>query len=699
MFPVRVRVKSHPGQPIHEVGQGRIPSSLWTRAEAEKRFVGEFMSLVGNLEDLSLGDILQIISLSQKSGVLALSSEVGSGRIVFGSGLVQAARLKGAPNDLRDLLVQHGAIDPAGYDAAASRAEGEGVSIEEMLARDSQIGAERIEALVTQSAESAILEMFSWPSGDFSFDVRNELDPEDPQLVLPKGINAQYLAMEGLRLRDERERDQLGGGDAAVDPNAETDPNIGVAEDPLFGAEDVPEAVPVLEVDDGPLDAVLLEDDFMSSVEPVASESAATDALVSSVVERADTGDDLSLEAIEAAMPLGSSLGEPPAPTAASVDVVEGVEAPFATASGAIHPPVEAEPVVTESVVEPAPTTVPARPEVGPVTDARKMPVVLIDPDVTVLEWVKAAIEDEFARVHVFQQAEQGLSRIRQYLIRGQTPLVLLSPDTQIDPLSGIHGLGDFVKRLKAQSPRLVVLGLRQDDDAAPSAMPGSLNGVLRRPARRMLADRASAEGAMASQVLSRALLEILAQQGPGRAHKAASGGAGSLRGLRDATAKLQEASSRGEILPVVLDFASEVFARVAILVVRDDEIFAIAGRGISALEVDPLDSSGPVTVPMPDEGWIREILKTGKALVGPPTTPADHLLLERFGGEVPKQAYLGPIESGASVIALLYGDQSVSEAPIPDTHGLEVVLHHAGLALDRAALERALWEVDADGR
>jgi len=715
VFPVRVRVKSHPGQPIHEVGQGRIPSSKWTRADAEKRFVGEFMSLVGNLEDLSLGDILQIISLSQKSGVLALSSEVGSGRIVFGSGLVQAARLKGAPNDLRDLLVQHGAIDPAGYDGAASRAEGEGVSIEEMLARDSEIDAERIEALVTQSAESAILEMFSWPSGDFSFDVRNELDPEDPQLVLPKGINAQYLAMEGLRLRDERERDQLGGGDAAVDPNAETDPNIGVAEDPLFGAEDVPETLPVLEVDEGPLDAVLLEDDFMSPVEPGPSDSAATDALVSSVVERADAEDDLSLEAIEAAMPLGEPLDPsrdevskldidqappaPTAPTAAAAEVVEGGEPPFSTASEATLPPVEAGPAATESVVEPAPAAVPAKSEVGPVTDARKMPVVLIDPDVTVLEWVKAAIEDEFARVHVFQQAEQGLSRIRQYLIRGQTPLVLLSPDTQIDPLSGIHGLGDFVKRLKAQSPRLVVLGLRDDDDAAPSAMPGSLNGVLRRPARRMLADRGSAEGAAASQVLSRALLEILAQQGPGRAHKSASGGAGSLRGLRDATAKLQEASSRGEILPVVLDFASEVFARVAILVVRDDEIFAIAGRGISALEVDPLDSSGPVTVPMPDEGWIREILKTGKALVGPPTTPADHLLLERFGGEIPKQAYLGPIESGASVIALLYGDQSVSEAPIPDTHGLEVVLHHAGLALDRAALERALWEVDADGR
>jgi hypothetical protein len=49
------------------------------------------MSLVGNLEDLSLGDIMQIISLSQKFGVLSLEREHGSGRIVFSSGLVRAA--------------------------------------------------------------------------------------------------------------------------------------------------------------------------------------------------------------------------------------------------------------------------------------------------------------------------------------------------------------------------------------------------------------------------------------------------------------------------------------------------------------------------------------------------------------------------------------------------------------------------------
>jgi hypothetical protein len=161
-------------------------------------------------------------------------------------------------------------------------------------------------------------------------------------------------------------------------------------------------------------------------------------------------------------------------------------------------------------------------------------------------------------------------------------------------------------------------------------------------------------------------------------------------------TQKLQEASSRGEILPVVLDFASELFARVAILIVRQEQVFAIAGRGLDALEVDLLDSNGPVALQALENGWIRKALQSGEPFQAPPATPADHELLARLGDVEPAMAYLGPIESGGSTIALLYCDQASEGAEMPDTTGLEVVLHHAGLALDRAALERALWEADA---
>jgi hypothetical protein len=644
------------------------------------------MSLVGNLEDLSLGDILQIISLSQKSGVLELSSDQGCARIVFRSGLVHAALLKGEPNSLREMLIARAVIDPAGYGASFSRAQELGVAVEQTLESDAGIGSDQIVEWIRGAVEAAILEMFTWPAGDFSFDVRNELDPEDPQLVLEIGMNAQYLAMEGLRLRDERERD-AGDDDSGAeewDPNAITNPGISSLEDPLFGddSEDV---------------FVLYDGDENDLRAP----ETATDALVANVIERAEATDELTLDDVAEALPLvtlvpNSDLER--VPVLEAEPIVEAVPAeifaiPTHESAALGNPVIAAAPAVASHETSSKATPAAER----TLCNMGRMPVVLIDPDVSVGDWVKSAIEEKFARVHVFQQADQGLSRIRQYLIRGETPLVLVSSETQIDPLSGIHGLSDFVKRLKAQSPRIVVLGLR-DDDVAPSAMPSTLNGVLRRPSRRLLVDKNQPEGATASQVLWRAVLEILTDQGEGAAKAKASGPA-SMRGLRDATAKLQDASSRGEVLPVVLDFASELFARAAILVVREDQIFAISGRGLPSLEVDPLGPTAPVSLPTPKQGWIREVLDSGKPIVAAPVTDADRALLDCFGGESPKQVYLGPIESGSSVIALLYGDQSLTGAPIPDTHGLEVVLRHAGLALDRAALERALWKVDAVGR
>ncbi len=160
------------------------------------------MSLVGNLEDLSLGDIMQIISLSQKSGVLALNCEEGAGRIVFRSGLVDAANLEGRGDDLRDLVVE--TVDASTYDAFVAHADKVGESVVDLLIAKRNLTTEQLDGLLRDSVESSILEMFGWCSGDFSFDVRTQLDRADPQLILSTGVNAQYLAMEGMRICDER---------------------------------------------------------------------------------------------------------------------------------------------------------------------------------------------------------------------------------------------------------------------------------------------------------------------------------------------------------------------------------------------------------------------------------------------------------------------------------------------------------------
>jgi hypothetical protein len=374
------------------------------------------MSLVGNLEDLSLGDIMQIISLSQKFGVLALESECGRGRIVFSAGLVRGACLKdvdGHFSDLRALVVGKGILDPADFDACEARASDLGLTVEEMLRSETSLDIARFDSLLQETVESAVLEMFTWPSGDFSFDVRSEPEKDDPQLILRTGINAQYLAMEGMRMRDEAEHADATG---SSDPEKEQVPCV----DELSAAEMFGVAV------EEPANATSTEDG-----------------------DRVASG---------------------------SRDEVAGLGSDSAARPVQVH--------------------------------AR--PLILIDPDVVVLEWVKQALQDEFRHVHVFQQAEQGLMRIRQYLIRGELPVVLISPEAEIDSLSGIRGLGDFVKRLKAQAAKLPIFGLIEGEQQPAAGAQGGLDGVLARPARKLLREIPTDTDDSPARSLSKALAGYL---------------------------------------------------------------------------------------------------------------------------------------------------------------------------------------------
>jgi CheY-like chemotaxis protein len=74
------------------------------------------LALQGNLEDLPLLDIIQIVSFSQKTGYLSIEMEGGDGAIIFSAGLVVAAftassppadpRLASLPRDARERAVR-----------------------------------------------------------------------------------------------------------------------------------------------------------------------------------------------------------------------------------------------------------------------------------------------------------------------------------------------------------------------------------------------------------------------------------------------------------------------------------------------------------------------------------------------------------------------------------------------------------------
>jgi hypothetical protein len=684
------------------------------------------MSLVGNLEDLSLGDILQIISLSQKSGVLALTTTGSAGRILFLDGKVRGAALKEGPQDLRGILSEGGFISGSAFDAASEEATRDGLSLRTVIAAQSDLTEERIDSLCRETIEAAVVRMFSWTRGDFSFDVRGDPEPGDPEALVDSGINAQYLAMEGARISDEEDASSVAGAEAApadvmsadalmLDDEAPVDDAdaafdgmsahemFGVsAEEPVAGADTpgspTPEAVEHLAMatlqrvqgEGGPELGGEIADISDQIFEAEAAPSAA--ALEPEPLDL--SGDSLIdiLDAEAVALPVDSIEGDSDAGLE-WIELEEDAVSPVPNVERAGAQPIE------PSVVEASASGPDASAVEGASNTQADRTLIVLDSSLPALEWVKDSLAESFARVHIFQHTQQALSRIRQYLVRSEPPIVLISPDIEVDRMAGIKDPGDFVVRLKAQSPRLVAIWLREQGNDLQARL-GPADGSVTRPERKQLRRSEEPEAKHETQLafarqlhveLDGALSEVSAATPFVERRRDIS--PNTLRQLRDATRALTEASSRGEVLPLVIRFASEIFGRVAMFMVREGHVVGMAQSGL-AEHGGPDDAAlRSIQLEASESDWLSAVLESGKPIQCAPTNEGDHALARALGDSIPAEAYVAPIESTGQVIALLYADNLPGGEAITDTSALEVVLHHAGLALDRAALERALHE------
>jgi hypothetical protein len=385
------------------------------------------MSLAGNLSDLSLPELLQVVALSRKTGALEICSEQG-GVAWLGlrdGGIVRVALESG---DLeRDEILKRAGLEPGG---------------------DSDVAA----ATLWDAAVQAILGIFDWSEGDFTFEPLDDpaLQWRGPQgILLPSPLSPEFLALEGARLEDESAAQSA---EARVEVE-EAEPDVYAAE----AAEPEPEPVEASEIEAVP-EGELEPEPSAPIIEPPPDEGAPPE-----------------LDAL----PVTPPPAEDDTPIRLRTDMLrrEGVTPPV---------PRPRIPDPDATVVQSAPFAV-ARDE--PVTqDVRrptgKLPasLICIDGDLPLLERIKAGLADKPIRVHIFQSASDALARFKQYVIRGEVPAVILGSGIE-DPLDARQGLGwrRFAGRLLAIAPRLrlVVLARPGENVAAPGL------AVLQRPEAR----------------------------------------------------------------------------------------------------------------------------------------------------------------------------------------------------------------------
>ena len=177
--------------------------------------------LAGNIEDLGLGEILQIICFSRKSGVLTLNSGGREGRMVFDDGNIVKATSSALTMNVGDVLVRNGLITAGVLEKAkaAQKANGYKETVGAILIRDFNVPGKQIGYVTTKLIERVVYSFFCWSYGSFVFElVRYDETPEiiknDPlQYALANGLNPQFLAMEGSRLLDESRKAGAVAGD------------------------------------------------------------------------------------------------------------------------------------------------------------------------------------------------------------------------------------------------------------------------------------------------------------------------------------------------------------------------------------------------------------------------------------------------------------------------------------------------------
>jgi tetratricopeptide (TPR) repeat protein len=160
------------------------------------------MAIEGPLAELSIQDVLQLLELAHKTGVLTVRSDrLNDEAIVhFTRGAIVFAVRRRSTRRLGQLLIRAGKLTQRELDRALEIQRGDpGRRLAEILLEMGSISEEELERQLRFQMEETIYEVMPWQDGYFKFEERAE--PREQRLLAR--IRVESLLMEGARRIDE----------------------------------------------------------------------------------------------------------------------------------------------------------------------------------------------------------------------------------------------------------------------------------------------------------------------------------------------------------------------------------------------------------------------------------------------------------------------------------------------------------------
>jgi len=632
------------------------------------------MSLLGRLEDLSLTDIVQIVYLSRRTGVLEIIDHRGRHTVLFRHGLVVNASAPEHP-DLATFLEGSGRI-PASTTKILHQMEESGIPLGMAALEMNLISKDELTNAVKDRILAVVAPLLQSKEGEFNFILSESMSPLDieyePDTLFKEGGFAPARILGGAEgekikpLKGLEESLRVGKALLRGSAPAESTPaslNLGlgqpIAPMPSLMPHKLPGTAPKPTDNVVPFPTQAPAEEFTPIEEPpFPDEAEATTAPGTEPLPPLAP----SIRPVEFDIPEGDIPEPPPTQTKSGQFKVAGglfeVESPDAAYRNVVL--FERNPLVRVAARRAFSKNGVKIFQYGSLDDVRHAMTDLFRSNSYFVTFLELTADE--ASIRLMTQLKRKNPRL---------PVVLIDAEADLRRRHDLLRAGADLYLTKPSAARL---------------QPGLIEEELALFADELVlfAERAFQQweqmtggGADAG----RRFYEMASQETVDR----------SFNILKQLINELSNPNDIGQVSATILRLSAEYLDRGALFMLTDGDFVGLGGFGADHADMDARVRKLTISRNLPS--ILADVANSGESHRGKMRrTPANVDLIERLGAQLPTEVVALPIMHSGRAIGILYGDNAEHRSPIDSMTGLEIFLSQAGYAFGNAvfASERA---------
>ncbi len=169
---------------------------------------------------------------------------------------------------------------------------------------------------------------------------------------------------------------------------------------------------------------------------------------------------------------------------------------------------------------------------------------------------------------------------------------------------------------------------------------------------------------------------------------------------LRSMFDELRFPTATAEVTLLILRYASEVVNRAILFMAKKDEVRGLGQFGIELRGASPDQVVRNIRIPLNQPSLFLTVIENRRSYLGPlEDSESNRYLINELGGVMPDQVLAIPLVVDSKVALVVYGDNLPERKPVRGVDTLEIFMGQAGMALEKALLEKRLAELQKERR